>query len=154
MSETTIQASIQSKLRALPEFNDDDVVIADWSMLDGPIASAPYARIMPADDFTWRQDTREVIVSWTIPVVLYVEFFQWAGSYAEMVTLRQAVLNAFDGDDSSLDASGYAMLTQMSAGTPIGYYYPPYISDQNDPEALPMALFQVIAFAVQERICS
>lgn len=155
MSEATIQASIQDKLQAMADFADADVVIADWSILDGPISGAPYARIMPAENFELRQDNATVTVDWEIPVVLYVAFTDWADSYAALLTLRQNVLDAFTGDNSALGvvADEYAMMERIATGSPIIEHYLAYNKDTNQPEGLPVFLFQALAFGVHEETC-
>lgn len=153
MSEATIQTSIQTALQALDEFADDDVFIDDWERLDGPTVNAPYAQILTAADYDQRQDSREVVVTWGIPVVLYVRWLDWQESLQELCALREVVMGAFRNDGGALDsASSDLIVTRVQSGGDIDEYFAPYGLRTSD-EQLPTFLLQRQLITVVETVC-
>lgn len=152
MSEATLQNDIQRELlRITGTFSSGDVVINDWSILDGGNASAPYVNILSSDTFTLsgaQTGSKEYL--WNIPLILYVAFDDWMPSRAEVGTARQTVIDALSNTESYLDASGrlaYGMRTIRNLG-PIEPYYDHYPEEPD--EALPIFLYQILVAEVAE----
>jgi hypothetical protein len=99
MSEATIQLGIQAALRAMSEFEDADIVINDWSVLDQSSSAAPYVIIENADDFTSRQDTVTPVTRWEIPLTLIERFDDWQPALDNLRTRRQAIIDKINSDD-------------------------------------------------------
>ena len=151
MSETTIQTGIQTAIRAMSEFDNADVVINDWSILDQSSSAAPYVIIENADEFTSKQDTVTPDNTWQIQVTLIERFDNWKSSLDNLRTRRQAIIDKIN-TDTIRSAGGLANVTidEVRAGGPIGYIYNRYLTDEQMAEALPAFLSQLIILSAEE----
>lgn len=95
MSEATIQAGIQATIQALVGFDNTDVVINDWSVLDDPNTNGPYVIIETASVFVSRQATAAASGKWDIPVTLFCRFVDWETTSNAVRDNRAAILTAF-----------------------------------------------------------
>lgn len=94
MSESTVQAELQAVIATLEGFDESaDVSIGDWSVLDRPIACAPYAVIRRSQRVsTAKHSLRGFKVTWQVPVVLVVAFDDWDQAENDLGELRQSFL--------------------------------------------------------------
>ena len=93
MSRAAIMAKIQTILQAISEFDDADVTVCDWTVLDR--GGAPYAIIYPGDwtaeDYTFGGEDA-VKYDWMIQIDLHERYLNMATSYAALETLQNNVL--------------------------------------------------------------
>ncbi len=152
MSEAAIQAGVQTILRAMAEFADADVVINDYRILDQSTLEAPYAIIGTSDDFESRQDTREEVNRWSIPVTLVERFTDWATSLNNLRDRRQAIIDKFNAllGERAAGLSGSLTCDVIRGDGPIVPRYPPDLQPGHDQEAMPVFLSQDIILEFEE----
>ena len=151
MSEATLQADIQRELlRITGTFSSGDVVIDDWSVLDGPNANAPYVIILTSDTLSVTQiQTETPLFSYTIPFYVIVKFIDWDTSRAALGVARQTVINWLAAPDSFQAASGRLAwgMRSISAVEPVSEIYSRY--EENPAESLPIFLAHKLAAVVE-----
>lgn len=154
MSEATIQADIKRELlRITATFSTGDVVVDDWSVLDGPNANAPYVIIETSDTFSMGTPHIEgQTITWTIPMLIVEKFSDWDTSRAALGATRQIVINWLRDTDNYHQSSGrlaYGLrgLRSLEPLLPIFDRY-----EENPAESLPVFLGQTIAAIVDEPI--
>lgn len=111
--ETPIQAAIQVTFRGMSAFDDADVTINDWRILDQAVEKAPYIIIENSDEFNSRQDTVTPRNTWNIPVTLFERFTDWKPTLDNFRTRRDAIVGEFNevGTNRSPGADSTAMVT-------------------------------------------
>lgn len=155
MSEQTIHEAIQATIQSLSAFDDADVTINDWRILDGEIVRSPYVIIETSDDFESRQQSRTPNTIWTIRVWLFVQFSQSSGGWKESLdnfrTYRQNIIDEFNtvGTDRS-PGGGSVTADLIRSGTGILPYEDKYIPADLRNEALPLFLYQLLLMTVEE----
>lgn len=154
-SEAEIQAGIQTVLRELDYFEDTDVVINDWTVMDQSLDRAPYAIIFTSGDFSSRQDSYTAQDNYTLPVMLIVALGarSWEVSYNEFQSVRQTVLNKFNANGSTArSANGIDGLNIMRifSLTEISYVFPQGVDPDIMPDATPDFITQVLGFEVEQ----
>jgi hypothetical protein len=91
MSSASVQTALQTLIRALASFDDADVTLGNWLVLDR--GSAPYAVIYPGpfEIVDVSDDGAVVLIRWQH----YIEVFaKWdPDGYASITTARAAVMN-------------------------------------------------------------
>jgi hypothetical protein len=121
MSETTVQAALQTALQGMSEFDNADVTVNDWGILDGPVSNAPYAIIESSDTFNVQWSMSAVMESsWQIPFTLIVAFTDWDTSLNNFRVIRQAVIDMLDG---STDTTLGGAVRRVRSDGPIGQIY-------------------------------
>jgi hypothetical protein len=152
MSETTVQADLQRELLLLTSvFSAGDVVISDWSILDGSSQKAPFAIIEVSDDFEIdgiQERQWEKITS--IPFTLIVRFVNWDVSMLAFRDARQSVIDGLVNVSNYQRASAklaWGLLSVSSSGT-VDPVYDRY--NENSAESLPVYLSQRITLRVKE----
>lgn len=152
MNETNVQAAIQTTLRAMSEFDDADIVINDWGILDQSSIAAPYVIITNAVNIVSRQDTADEQCTYSIPVTLIERFTTWKTSLDNMRTRRAAVFNAYVGQTSARSANGLegTNITAVRMVGEIESYYDRGLSAEQMAVSDPAFLQQVLAFDVEE----
>jgi hypothetical protein len=92
MGDAAIQGYIQDLIQADSNFDDADVTLGDFRVLDR--GSAPYAVILPGRIVSGARsgDWSQVRFVWEFPVEVYEDFID--DSYADFSTARQAVVDA------------------------------------------------------------
>ena len=110
MSEKTLQEGLQTDIRTLADFANEDVVINDWQVLDQPTERGPYVIIENANEFIWRQDTSAKNTQWSIAITLAEPFVtDWGTTLNNFRDSRQALRDQLIG--STLSASGLTGVT-------------------------------------------
>lgn len=151
MSEYTIQQGIQAAIQAMSEFDNADVTINDWTVLDQPNEGAPYVIIESSDDFASTQDTVTPETTWFIPVTLYEYFTEWSTALNNLRTRRQAIIDKINsGNQRSAGGLAGTSVRSVRSGGPIGYVYDRYIAEDQVADAMPIFLSQQIIFEVLE----
>lgn len=93
MSRAAIMTKVQEILQGLADFDDADVTVCDWTILDR--GSAPYAIIHPGDwtagDYAFGGEDA-VKYDWIIQIDLHEQYLNMAASYAALETLQNKVL--------------------------------------------------------------
>lgn len=152
MSEATIQSGIQTTLQAMSEFADADIVINEWGILDQAVTGAPYVIITNSDSVDSRQDTRTANTKWSIPITLYEAFTDWATSFNNFRTRRQAIIDAYNGTSTARSAgitSGVTIDRIRNDGD-IGFYFDKTLSDEELRVAMPIFLYQTLILEAEE----
>ena len=153
MSEATLQADMQRELlRDTGTFSSGDVVINDWSILDGPNDKAPYVIIQSSDDPGVELIQEEkALFRYTIPFTIVVQFDDWDSARSALQTTRQTVLNRLSKKTAEFqDASGrldWGLRTIRSL-EPVSEIYDRYA--ENPEESLPIFLAHRLGALVEE----
>lgn len=154
MSEATLQADLKREILQLTHlFGEADVVIDDWSILDGGNANAPYVIIVSSDTLeVTRIQTDDKLTSWTIPFYIIVKFDDWDSARSSLGATRQGVLDHLKATEGYLDASGRLAwgLRSIRALEPVSEIYDRFI--ENPEEALPVFLAHKLGAVVEEVI--
>jgi len=152
MTEAILQADLQRELLKLTSvFSTGDVVISDWSILDGSSQKAPFVIIEVSDDMEIdgiQERQWEKITS--IPFTLIVRFVNWDTSMIAFQVARQSVIDALVNVSNYDRASvklGWGLLSISSSGT-VDPVYDRY--NENSAESLPVYLSQKIILRVKE----
>jgi len=151
MSESVIQADIQRELLKLTSlFSAGDVVISDWSVLDGSSQSAPFAIIDTANDFSMDGVQADYSVTWQIPFDLVVRFIDWDTSRLAIRDARETIVNALRKTENYNSASAILAygIRRIYSGSGISEVYDKY--NENAAESLPAFLSQTITLEVVE----
>ena len=151
MSESTLQADLQRELLKLTAlFSTGDVVIGDWSVLDGSSLAAPFVIIEVADDYNVTQLETEWQQTRSIPMTLIVRFVDWDTSMLAFRDTRQTVIDALTAtmyyDSASVNLAWG--LRGISNGSGIDPVYDRY--NENSAESIPVYLSQRIILEVEE----
>jgi hypothetical protein len=152
MSEQTIAEGIQDILQAMDDFASADVVINDWTILDGPRKSAPYVIIETSDDFVSRQDGSSQVEVWQIPCHLFTRFQKWETALNNFRDTRQNIINEFNavGTSRAAGQSGMTDAREIRNDGPITYWYEKYLTQEEQEVADPIFVMQPMIFEVLE----
>lgn len=123
-NEKAIQDGLQTLIQAMSQFANADVVINDWTVLDGSTLSAPYILITNADDFNSQQNVSSPETRWNIKIILVERFLDWKTSLNSFRQDRQALIDQLNSDDNR-SANGITAFTidvLRSNGPIIGGY--------------------------------
>jgi len=140
MSELTIEQKIQGVIQALSYWEDADVVINDWSVVDRPNVEAPYVIIETSDDFEWSHIAPTAEMRWGVPIILFEVFHDWDESFNNFRDRRQAILDAFTVAGAA--ASPGMVIEMIRNDGPITPYYDRMIPQEQQAESLPVFLMQ------------
>jgi hypothetical protein len=150
MSESTIRSGLATAIKAMTEFEDADVVINDWSILDKPAIKAPYVIIETADTFDSRQDTMTPQTTWSIPIVLVEKFTKWSTTLGNLSTRRQAIIDKINsGTVRSAGLDGVTIDRVYNDGDIIEFYRK-FQDPEKSQNALPVFLMQRIILEAEE----
>jgi len=155
MSEATIMSGLATAIKAMAEFEDADVVVNDWEILDKSTAGAPFVIIENAEDFTSRQDVPTPQTSWQILVTLVEKFVNAKSSFqttfSNLGTRRQAIIDKINSTNirSAGGLSGVNIPEVRGAGG-FSYIYPAYLSPEQRAEATPDFVAQRIILVCEE----
>lgn len=148
MSEQTIQEKIQGVIQALAIFEDADVILNDWGVVDRSSLEAPYVIIETSDDFEWQHQNPAGQMRWGIPINLIERFTDWDESMNLIRDRRQAILDAFFVGGAGAEAGVVVdMIRNDGVITP---YYDRTVAQDLQPEALPVFLMQRMILEVTE----
>jgi hypothetical protein len=151
VSEKTLQESIQTELlRLTSTFSTGDVVIDDWSVLDGPSSKAPYAIINASEEFSTDLIRSQWSTVWNIPVTLIVAFSDWGVTERALRDLRQTILDKLTNPDGFTSSNGVLAWGIQSVRSGGGFegVYDRYV--ENPVEAIPVFLSHRVILNVQE----
>lgn len=153
MIEASILAGIQTIIQSMAEFDNADVVINDWSVMDqlAAKAKAPYVVIQTAHEFYSTMETQP-FVQWFIPVVLIEAFTDWEETLNNLSTRRDALLVKFNEVGSAARAAGGidgVNIRRITSNGPIYPEYNPYLTDEELREAQPEYLVQGLTFETE-----
>lgn len=144
-TELELQEALADVLRSMTYFEDNDVSINDWGVLDDEKVKAPFAIVQTADDFestdTYADTTRFVLVAY-----VFIEFVDWQTSLNEMRDVRQNVLTTMNTGSNralSIDSVRVERIFALSGVEP---YYDPTLESSQIPYADPLYLFQATGF--------
>ncbi len=149
MSELAIQQGLQTLIQAMSEFENVDVVLNDYTVLDQWVGKAPYVIISNADTFVSRQDVVTPETRWEIVITL-VEFFEdWETTLNSIRTRRQALIDEINSDGGRSAGGLEAVdISELRSSTPITPRFPTYV--ENTSEMEPVYLFQDIIAVCEE----
>lgn len=122
MSSATIQARIQDLIQAHADFDDDDVTLGDFRVLDR--GSAPYAVIYPGgfETLLRADDGREQVIRWRHYVEVFATFLN--DSYSNIVSARAAVIDQLRAYPSLNGLTG-VLRAYFESGDDLDFLYPP-----------------------------
>lgn len=151
MSEKSIQEDMQDTIQSMSPFANSDVVINDWSILDGPVSNAPYVIIENSDTIESRQDVKTANTKWNIPIRLIERFVDWTPSLNSFRDNRQALIDQFNGTEDYRSAGASATTADViRSDGPIDHIYEEYGEPEIDPEAVPLFISQRLLFEFEE----
>jgi hypothetical protein len=153
MSEQTIAEGTQSILQGMDDFASADVVINDWTILDGPTKNAPYVIIETSDDFVSRQDVPAQGETWQIPHHLVTRFTDFKTALDSFRDTRQNIIDEFNTTGTNRSAGITTKMTdvrEIRGGGPIEYLYEKHLTDEEQREADPTYVVQPLIFEVYE----
>ena len=150
MTEAVLQTDLQRELlRLTATFSAGDVVINDWSVLDGGNDKAPYVNIETAETFDVATVQSQFAVTWNIPFSLIVKFVDWDTSRNAIATHRATILTALMDVDHYHESSAllsYGIRSIRGVGeAPIYDRYP-----EEGVESLPVFLSYRMALTAIE----
>ena len=154
MTELARREDIQTVLQTMDEFDNADVTLGDYSVLDGSIHSAPYCIVESAEvfelDLTGEIST--VSITYDIDVVLFVQFIGWRKTAQSISEIRYKIMEKFSNDSGVLPNEGdiSVQLRNISNGSPIDSWPVLYSAPKNKAEATPSFLYQALTFSVLE----
>lgn len=110
-----MELKTQEFLRALlvdnlDEYEEHDVVINDWTILDGTMARSPYIIIENAPNV--ETDQRRVY-SYDLPITLVVSFVDWQETLNGFRTFRQNIVNLLAGNNSVTKIKSTTEIAEM-----------------------------------------
>lgn len=152
MSEKALQEGIQAVIQDISAFDNADVAINDWTLLDQSTDHAPYVRIENADTFNSRQDVKSPDNTWPIPVTLIEAFDGWETTLNNFRNRRQAIIDEFNTVSSHRSANGLNATTidSIRSDSPIVYVYESYGDEKIRPEQTPIYIQQTMIFEARE----
>jgi hypothetical protein len=142
--------AMKATFRAMSDFQDADVVIGDYGILDGPLDNAPYI-LIEKGGFTSSQQTQTPNTDWEIPTLLIVRFVDWPTSIVDLMTREQAIIDRFNVVGSNRSPGAVSAVT-INAHTirSDGEFLPLYDKFADTTVSLPDYLTQRIIFEVNE----
>jgi len=151
MSEQTIQEGIQDIIQGMSEFDDDEVLINDFSMFDESVSGGRRVVIETSDDFVARRDTRDPVTKWQIKVWLVEVFDGWDTTLINFRNGRQAIIDTMDTDDNrSADGLEGITIDEIRSQTPVLPWFDPYLTPDELVEAEPIYLYQIMIMDAEE----
>lgn len=123
MSRAAIMDKVQEILQGLADFDDADVTVCDWTVLDR--GSPPYAVVYPGDwtaeDYAFGGEDA-VKFNWIIQVDLYERYLNMVTSYEALETLQGGVLTEFLKYPTLDDLDGVQKARPGSGDEPALYF--------------------------------
>jgi len=152
MTEKTIQEGLQDIFQGMDEFGNADVVINDWSVLDGSMSAAPYILISNSDDPNFGQPTVKADTTWNIRIVLFQRFVNWKVTYDGFRDNRQAMINKMNTVGTARSAGGLSGvdIKSIRTATPIIPWFDPMIAPADVIMADPTFIYQEFIFETKE----
>jgi len=152
VTEQTLQEAFRDAFRALNRFEDLDVTINDWSVLDIATVNAPYIIIENSDDWESLQQTTTTTNNYRLPFTLFVKLAadNWKTALDNFRDVRQAVIDACADTGRSAFGNAGVQVTRLRPEGPMGYVYPNDIDPEQVPYATPLFLSQRIIAEVNE----
>ena len=102
MDQSALQGAVQTVIRNLSDFSNADVVINDYSILDGPVSNAPYViieNVLTANITEGMGGVEQGELE--LPFGIYEPFVDWETTLNNLRNREDAVVNGFNGDDWS-----------------------------------------------------
>jgi len=119
MSYATIEAKVQTLLRALSLFDDADVTRGDYRVLDqvgGPycvLTPGGFTRSGAATSYGERKSN-----FWTVTLDLFVRHWGDGTEFTNLQSNRQTIIDELDKYDPSLDSTTGVMYAVITGGDP------------------------------------
>lgn len=148
-TELQLQEGIQTALRTLSAFSSADVVINDWTLLDGSSTNAPFLIIENADEFDARQQVKTPGTIWQEQVTLLERWTMWTETMNLFRLHRQAILDAFDNADGNFrNAGGLSgvMINRIRSANAPGPVYHPDVDPALRQDMMPLFWAQTMIF--------
>lgn len=153
-TEKQLQEGIQAVIQALDIFDDRDVTVNDWDVLDRPGVEAPYVVIINLDEFESRMDSTDTQDNQTIKAWLLVWMGgrSWKETYDELRDTRQAILDGFNTVGTARSAGGLegVNVRRIRSLSEIGFIYNQGVDPEEQPDAIPEYIAQMIGFDVEQ----
>lgn len=157
MSEATIQSALQTLFQGMSEFDNADVVINDWRLLDGSIQAAPFVIIESTDEISSIQRNQYAATTYNIKVYLFEAFTFWKETLDNFTTRRDAILTLFNDSSTGNRAAGSVNgasvsidIEEIRTASGIDPWYTHYVSPQDAANATPNYLWQLLIFRTRE----
>lgn len=153
-TELQLQEAIQDVIQELDYFEDEDVTINDWSVLDWPLVQSPYFVIITADNFDSLQDVITASTSYDIKAMLIVGLADkdWHDAYNEFRDIRQDIIDKFNAVGTARSAGGIegVNIRNIRNLSDVGFIYPQGVDPELSPDATPDYLIQMFGFVVEQ----
>lgn len=157
MSEYAVQTALQVLFQGMAAFDDADVVINDWRILDGSTQAAPFVIIETGDEIGSVQTSRYAETTYSIKVYLFETFTTWKETLDNFTTRRDAILTLFNDSSTgnraagSVDAASVAIdIEEIRASSGVEPWYTRYVSAEDAANAVPNYLWQLLIFQAKE----
>ncbi|MCC6192064.1 MAG: hypothetical protein IT318_23795 [Anaerolineales bacterium] len=152
MNGTAVQAAVQTIIQNMSEFENADVTINDWRLLDQSTVSAPYVIITNPVDIDSSKDSSDTQDTYILPLILVEPFTEWKTTLDNLRNRMEAIFTAFNAIGTARSAGGIegTNISRVRTDGPTTEYYGPGVDPQNIDEAMPIFLMQVIALFVEE----
>jgi len=150
MRETQVQSEVQAIFQAMDEFDDADVVISDWSILDRESVGAPYLNIENAVNIDSREDTAAEQCTYDLPVTVFERFTTWTETHNRLRITREAVINEMTGVRRSANGLEGFTINRIRTDGPILEVMDKGLSREEAAVADPAFLAQRLLLACEE----
>jgi hypothetical protein len=153
MTDTTIISGLITLFTSLESFGAQDVVVDDYSILDGTSHRSPFLLIETPSDFTATQATKIPTTIWDIPVTLFVRFTDWQESMEMFRQYRNeliSLMNTGTGERAAGLTTGSITIDTIKGEGNIEGFYDVYLDEEQVKSALPIYLQQTIVFTAEE----
>jgi len=150
MSELAIIQNLQDVIQALAEFDEADVVINDYGVLDQSLSLAPYVIFETSDDFDISNVGPSMLGVWSIPAVLVVKFDGWDNAQNDLLSMRQKIIDAMGGGSAASASTDGLLVRRIYSGSPLQPLYASTMSEEQARAAGPVYLTQRIIFECEE----
>ena len=134
MDQSTYQSAVRDTIQALAAFADVDVVINDYTILDGPVTNAPYVII--GNVVTARITERMGGIeegTLELPFAIYEAFDGWETSLNNLRDREDAVINGFNGSAWSANGAAGVSIQFVRLEARLELYEPGVEEPMSDP---------------------
>jgi len=144
MTEKAIVEGLQDVLQAMSEFDNDEVLINDFAVLDQTMSGGRRVIFETSDDFRSLQNTSTPNTFWSIKLWLVEVFDGWETTLNAIRDGRQAIIDQINSDDHR-SANGIEATTvnELRSQTPILPWFDPFLDPELYQEAEPLYLYQI-----------
>lgn len=151
-----IQEAIQTGIRSLSRFENEAVVLDEWSILDGSFDWAPWVQIHAPGLIGNTYNSMDcAITRWSVRAEIIRPFVNWPDTRAALIADRTAILNYYNtADNRNLISGSYTsieIIRDETAEEPTTALWRKDGGQQIDETSEPTWLTLPMIFTVEER---